>query len=92
MTEQTIPGAKKRQHKATYSLDKTTGGYLIRVAGPYANRFAGRDVPVTTKAGEEHEEKLVRLIWVGKDQETGDNVALYRFQGKPRGTDEEAVF
>lgn len=93
MTEQaTVAEEKKRQHRATYSMDKTTGGYLIRVAGPFANRFAGREVPVTMKSGEEHQETLVRLIWTGKDKETGENVALYRFQSKPRGMNEEVVF
>lgn len=75
---------EKRQHKATYARDKRKGGYLIRVAGPNAGAFAGREVPVTTKAGDEHPEKLTGLIWTGIDNESGDNVALYSFESRPR--------
>lgn len=73
-----------RQHKATYATDKRNGGYLIRVAGPNAAMFAGREVPVVMKNDDEHAEKLERLIWSGKDQETGIPVALYKFESKPR--------
>lgn len=73
-----------RAHKATYATDKRNGGYLIRVAGPNAGAFAGREVPVTTKAGDEHDEKLIRLIWTGVDKESGETVALYKFESKPR--------
>lgn len=74
----------KRKHRATYARDKKKGGYLIRVAGPNAAMFAGRDVPVTMKNGDEHNEKLDGLIWSGIDEESGDNVALYSFEAKPR--------
>ncbi len=74
----------KRLHKATYATDKRNGGYLIRVAGPNAAKFAGREVPVTMKSGDEHNEKLERLIWTGIDTESGDTVALYKFVAKPR--------
>jgi hypothetical protein len=80
MTEQ----PKKPRHKATYATDKRNGGYLIRVAGPDANRFAGRTVPVTLKNETQHDETLEGLVWAGVDQETGGNVALYRFKAKPR--------
>jgi hypothetical protein len=79
----------KRLHRATYATDKRNGGYLIRIAGPYPEMFAGREVPVTTKDGQEHLEKLVRLIWTGNDKETNDRVALYKFESKPR--DESAT-
>lgn len=82
----------KRLHKATYATDKRNGGYLIRVAGPNAERFAGRDVPVTTKGGDEHSEKLERLIWTGKDNETGEKVSLYKFASKPREKVEDISF
>lgn len=75
---------KERQHRATYATDKRSGGYLIRVAGPYAERFTGREVPVTLKSGKEHNEKLTRLIWTGQDQESGEPVALYKFEAKPK--------
>jgi hypothetical protein len=74
----------KRAHRATYATDKRNGGYLIRVAGPQSNMFAGREVPVTLKNGQEHAEKLTSLVWAGVDQESGENVALYRFESKPR--------
>ncbi len=79
----------KRRHKATYATDKRNGGYLVRVAGPDANRFAGREVPVTLKNDQEHVETLESLVWAGVDQETGGNVALYRFKSKPR--EEESI-
>lgn len=82
----------KRLHRATYATDKRNGGYLIRVAGPTPEKFAGREVPVTMKSGDEHTEKLERLIWVGKDQETGVPVALYKFVAKPKEKAEEATF
>lgn len=75
---------EKRNHRATYSRDKRNGGYLIRVEGPMANRFAGRSVPVTMKSGDEHNEELDSLIWSGPDAETGVLCALYTFKAKPR--------
>jgi hypothetical protein len=81
-----------RQHKATYSTDKRKGGYIVRVEGPNAARFAGREVPVNTKDGVEHMEKLIKLIWTGNDKETGKPVALYSFESRPPGGDEELPF
>jgi hypothetical protein len=80
--------AEKRQHLATYATDKRKGGYLIRVKGPNAERFVGREVPVTMKNGDEHNEKLTGLVWTGPDQETGEKVALYKFEPKPREQEE----
>jgi hypothetical protein len=74
----------KRRHRATYARDKRIGGYLIRVAGPFSERMVGMEVPVTLKDGTEHQEKLLSLIWGGVDKETGDKVALYRFESRPR--------
>lgn len=84
--------SEKRAHKATYATDKRKGGYIIRVAGPNASSFVGREVPVTTKDDQEHTEKLTRLIWSGVDQETGGNVALYAFESKPRTKADEVTF
>jgi hypothetical protein len=67
-----------------YARDKRIGGYLIRVAGPFSERMVGMEVPVTLKDGTEHQEKLLSLIWGGVDKETGDKVALYRFESRPR--------
>lgn len=83
---------KERRHRATYATDKRNGGYLIRISGPYPEKFAGREVPVMTKAGAEHNEKLSRLIWTGSDQETGEKVALYKFEPAPRDMDEVVPF
>lgn len=76
--------AQGRAHKATYARDKRKGGYLIRVAGPYPEMFAGREVPVTRMDGTESNEKLVALIWTGVDEERGGRVALYSFEPRPR--------
>lgn len=82
----------QRAHKATYATDKRNGGYIIRVEGPNAAKFAGREVPVTLKKGGEQQEKLERLIWSGIDKESGANVALYKFEAKPREAAPEIPF
>ncbi len=84
--------ATERRHKATYATDKLKGGYLIRVTGPNSNRFAGREVPVTTRAGDENMEKLEKLIWSGADKETGELVTLYKFAGKPKDDTDDIPF
>lgn len=78
----------KRMHKATYATDKRKGGYLVRVVGPHASEFAGREVPVGLRSGDEQTEKLVKVVWSGKDQDSGEPVALYQFAAKPRAMDE----
>ena len=81
----------KRQHKATYSRDKRKGGYLVRVVGPHATEFVGREVPVSRNDGTEGTEKLTRLITSGIDDgqivaaDKGKTYALYAFEAKPRG-------
>jgi hypothetical protein len=80
------------QHRATYASDKRNGGYLVRVVGPYANRFAGREVPVTLRLGGVQPEMLERLIWSGVDQETKQPVALYKFRSRPAEKGEEIEF
>jgi len=87
MAEKSQQETPERQHKATYARDKRKGGYLIRVEGPYANRFAKRVVPVTRKNNSESEEEIDQLVWSGKDKETGKPVALYTFI--PQGADAE---
>ena len=83
---------KKRQHKATYATDKRNpGGYLIRIQGPFASAFAGRDVPVTRKDDSENMEHLERCIWAGMDAESNVPVALYKFAPKPREEKEEEI-
>lgn len=85
-----------RTHKATYATDKRNGGYLVRVAGPNASAFVGREVPVTTKGDDEHMEKLIRLVWSGTDNgEVSGYVgpcALYKFESKPREKQDEIPF
>lgn len=81
-----------RLHKATYSSDKKKGGYLVRVEGPTAERFLGREVPVSTRAGDEHTEKLIKLVWTGTDTESGKPVALYQFEPRPKDEAEEVPF
>lgn len=85
-------GAPAPLHKATYARDKRKGGYLVRVAGPYPEAFAGRDVPVTRRDGSQSTEKLTGLIWSGIDEDSGDRVALYSFEPRPRDdTDSDAL-
>lgn len=83
---------KKRLHRATYAADKRNGGYLIRVAGPYAEKFASREVPVSLRSGNEQKETLVRLVWAGADERTSEKVALYTFAPKPREEQNEVQF
>lgn len=83
---------QKRQHKATYARDKQKGGYLIRVEGPHAAAFAGREVPVVRRDDTEELEKLTALIWSGNDEETGKPVALYAFEPRPKGEREQIAF
>ena len=87
-----IPPPGKRAHKATYARDKRNpGSYLIRVIGPHATAFAGRQVPVTRKDDTESVETLELAIWAGNDEETGKPVALYRFVQKPRDEAEDTL-
>lgn len=88
---------KAGQHRANYSRDNVNGGWLIRVVGPFANRFRGREVPVLTNSGENHPEKLDKLIWSGVDEgnvnpaDKGKNVALYSFLPKPKDELDDAI-
>jgi len=85
MTSQELPHLPlKMRHTATYTSDKRKGGYLVRVQGPEASLFAGREVPVTLRSGSMHREHLDRLIWSGTDKESGQSVALYTFLARPR--------
>lgn len=84
-----------RLHKATYARDKRNPGeYLIRIIGPHAAAFGGREVPVSRKDDTESVEKLLECIWTGTNndpQNPSDTrpVALYRFAAKPREEAEE---
>ena len=86
-----------RLHKATYARDKKKGGYLVRVIGPHATMFAGREVPVTRRDDTETMEKLDGLIWSGIDTGTEDQpgtgkpVALYSFVPHPKDEIEDEI-
>jgi hypothetical protein len=85
------------KHKATYARDKKKGGYLVRVSGPYPEKFAGRDVPVQMLDGTTHVEKLLKLIWTGIDTgeyggKAGESVTLYTFESRPREPEGEVPF
>lgn len=82
---------KKREHRATYARDKRNGGYIIRIEGPNAAKFAGRTVPVTKKDGDESDEIITALIWTGVDTETSKPVALYHFAPKPKDEIEDEI-
>lgn len=81
---------KKRRHRALYSKDKYTGGWNVRIIGPDANKFAGREVPVERADKTENMEKLTELVWTGIDDgsinpaDKGQNVALYKFAPHPK--------
>lgn len=80
-----IPDKGKRLHKATFARDKRNpGGYLIRVEGPTASAFGGRQVPVTRRDDTESVETLDVAVWAGIDDESGKPVALYRFIARKR--------
>lgn len=83
---------KKRAHKATYARDKRKGGYLVRIQGPHAEKFAGREVPVVRKDDSETTEKLLSMLWFGTDSETGVPVALYTFEARPKEEEAEVEF
>lgn len=97
MAEKQTNETQKRSHKATYSRDKRKGGYLVRVVGPHATEFVGREVPVSRNDNTEGLEKLEKLITSGVDDgkiipaDKGKNWALYTFEAKPKGV-EEVVF
>jgi hypothetical protein len=74
----------QRLHKATWARDKKKGGYLVRIIGPNAGEFAGREVPVTRMNDTESTEKLKGLIWTGIDEDSGRPVALYSVEARPR--------
>lgn len=84
------PAKPPRQHKATYSRDSREGGWLLRIVGPNATKFSGRDVPVTRNDGTENMETVGKLITSGVDEgnviaaDKGKNYALYKFEPKPR--------
>lgn len=82
----------KRSHRATYATDKIHGGYIVRVEGPHANRFAGRTVPITRRDGTENEATLEKLLWTGKDDESGQPVALYSFAPEQKKLNDEIPF
>lgn len=86
----------KRLHHATYARDKKNPGkYLIRVQGPTAAKFRkGREIPVTHMDRSESMETLDTCIWTGVDEASGEPVALYSFEQKPREepTDDQLPF
>lgn len=84
------PETPRRKHRATFARDKRRGGYLVRVVGPQAEMFAGREVPVTRANGTESAETLGRLIFSGVDDgsviaaDQGLTYALYEFEARER--------
>lgn len=74
----------KRQHRATFATDNIEGGYMVRVEGPNADKFAKRTIPVTRFNGEETNIELKSMTWTGPDKVTGAKVALYKIVKHPR--------
>lgn len=86
----TVAPSAGRLHTASYTRIKDQHfKWFIRVVGPSAEKFSGRDIPVSTKKGEEHPETLAKMIWNGEDKITKANVAIYEFVAKPRVEDED---
>ena len=83
--------ASANAHRATYTRNKHTGEMQVRLVGPKAANAAGTEVPVLTKDGAVHLEKLTVLVFTGTDdqdfpgyQSTGKPLAIYKFEKKPR--------
>jgi hypothetical protein len=85
------PKPPARKHRATFARDKRKGGYLVRVEGPNCTAFAGREVPVTLKNGDENVAMLDGLIWSGNDEETGKPIALYSMVPTVPGDEQEEI-
>lgn len=89
--------AQERKHTATYSYNQRAQQYLVRVVGPHADKFAGKEIPVTRKGGAENTEQLIRVTKSGIDEgkvtpeNKGKPYALYTFVQKPRGEADEQV-
>ena len=79
------------KHRATYTRCKHTGKVRVRIVGPDAADAAGTEVPVITRDGAVHLEKLTVLIYTGFDdrgfpgyQSTGYPLAIYEIEKRPR--------
>ncbi len=88
-TENTLP--KGRQHKATYARDKKNpGSFLVRITGPHAKEFEGREVPVMKNGGGEQLETLSRAVFSGTDEgkitpaDKGQTYCLYEMVRHPK--------
>lgn len=81
----------ERRHRATFATDNRKGGYMIRVEGPDASKFAKKQVPVTRYDGTETVETLQGMIWSGLDIESGKPIALYKFVAHPRTKTDDGV-
>lgn len=73
-----------KHHEATFAFDRRTRGYVIRVVGPSATSFPGRDIPVKRRDGTTTTEKLGRVLWNGTDKTTGETIAIYSFVSRPK--------
>lgn len=88
--QKTLYPTNGRQHSASYTrLRGEPLKWFVRVVGPHALKFSGRDIPVATKNGVEHEEKMGRLLGDFTDQDTGQPVGIYEFIAKPKASPEE---
>jgi hypothetical protein len=86
-----VPPKEGRQHRASFSRDKNTGGFNIWVEGPSANKFAGKYVPVTLFDGTEQMEKCLKLTWTGISSLTDKPAAVYTFLKKARPKKDDGV-
>ena len=86
-----LPPKEGRQHRASFSRDKNTGGFNIWVEGPNATKFAGKYVPVTLFDGSEQMEKCIKLTWSGVSSLTDKPAAVYTFMKKARAKKDDGV-
>jgi len=92
-----LPSKDGRKHRATYAKKKDENknpmpGYNLRIEGPHAKEFSRKWVPVTRVDGTESMEFAMMKLWDGKDEDTGQNVALFTMWKKPKEVADEIPF
>ncbi len=87
-----LPSKDGRNHRASYAKDKMKGGYNIRVVGPSALKMGHRWLPVTRVDGSENMEFTMDIVYSGKDDDTGQPLALFTMWKAPKETEDEIPF
>jgi hypothetical protein len=95
-----VPAPENPKHRATYARDKKNPGqYLIRISGPYPERFEDKIVPVFSMQDKAyHAEQLRRAVWKGTENTAeyggtvGEPVCLYHFDSAPKTVADDLPF